>query len=136
MKITEALAVEHDLLRNMMEAMSQWLAASLPPDQLRERAVMLEVAIDDHATREEEQLFDPLIACDESARQLVDLMEVVHLEVRNLFEEVADPARNPKDRLWTIIMLTGEHFVKEETGVFPLAERVMSAEALEVRHPK
>ncbi len=133
MKITELLEIEHGLLRNMMEAMSQWLAASVPPDKLRERAVMLEVAIDDHATREEEQLFAPLVACSEGARQLVDLMEVVHLEVRNLFEEVADPARDPKDRLWTIIMLTGEHFTKEETGLFPMAERVMSAESLEVR---
>jgi hypothetical protein len=73
------------------------------------------------------------VACYEGARQVIDLMEVVHLEVRNLFEEVADPAHDPKDRLWTVIMLTNEHFVKEETGVFPMAEQVMSAEALEFR---
>ena len=52
MKITEALEVEHELLRNMIEVMSQWLTESVAPDKLRERAVMLEIAIDDHAARE------------------------------------------------------------------------------------
>ena len=135
MKITESLEIEHEFLRHLMEAMSRRLTESVPPDKLRERAVMLEVAIDDHARREEEHLFAPLVACSTSARQVVDLMEVVHAEVRSLFEEVADPARDPKDRLWTIIMLTNEHFTKEETGVFPMAEQVMSPELLEVHNP-
>jgi hypothetical protein len=44
MKITELLQIEHELLRRMIEAMGQWLANSVAPDKLRERAVMLEVA--------------------------------------------------------------------------------------------
>ena len=134
MKITESLEVEHELLRNMIETMSQWLTESVAPDKLRERAVMLEVAINDHATREEAQVFAPLAACSNSARELVNLMEMVHIEVRNLFEEVADPQRDPKERLWTILMLTNEHFTKEETGVFPMAERLLGAEFLEVHN--
>lgn len=134
MKITEALEAEHELIRNMIEAMSQWLTESIAPDKLRERAVMLEVAIEDHAAREEAQLFAPLAACSNSARELVNLMEVVHNEVRDLFEEVADPAHDPKERLWTILMLTNEHFTKEETGVFPMAERLLGAEFLEIRN--
>ena len=134
MKITESLEVEHELLRNMIEAMSQWLTKSVAPDKLRERAVMLEVAINDHATREEAQVFAPLAACSNSAHELVNLMEMVHIEVRDLFEQVADPTRDPKERLWTILMLTNEHFTKEETGVFPMAEKLLSAEFLEVHN--
>ena len=133
MKITEALEVEHELLRNMIEVMSQWLAELVAPDKLRERAVMLEIAIDDHAAREEEQLFAPLSACSNSARELVNLMEMVHTEVRELFDQVANPARDPKEQLWTILMLTTEHFTKEETGVFPMAERLLGAEFLEIQ---
>lgn len=133
MKITEALEVEHELLRDMIEVMSQWLAESVAPDKLRERAVMLEIAIDDHAAREEEQLFAPLSACSNSARELVNLMEMVHTEVRELFDQVANPARDPKEQLWTILMLTTEHFTKEETGVFPMAERLLGAEFLEIQ---
>ena len=134
MTIIESLLVEHELLRKMMEAMSQWLTESLPPEKLRERAAMLEVAIDDHAAREEQQLFDPLRAYSNSARELIGLMELVHEEVRDLFKEVADPGRDPKERLWTILMLTDEHFSKEEVAVFPLAERLMGNELLEVRN--
>lgn len=132
MKITEALEAEHTLLRNMIEVMSQWITESVPAEKLRERAVMLEIAIDDHAAREEAQLFAPLAACSNSARELIGLMEMVHVEVRDLFEQVADPTRDPKDQLWTILMLTTEHFVKEETGVFPMAERLLGAEFLEI----
>jgi len=134
MKITEALEVEHELLRQMIEAMSQWLTESVAPDKLRERAIMLEVAIDDHAAREEEQLFASLSACSNSARELVNLMEMVHTEVRDLFEQVANPARDPKEQLWTILMLTTEHFTKEETGVFPMAERLLDADFLDVHY--
>ena len=134
MTIIESLLVEHELLRKMMEAMSQWLTESLPPEKLRERAAMLEVAIDDHAAREEQQLFDPLRAYSNSARELIGLMELVHEEVRDLFKEVADPGRDPKERLWTILMLTDEHFSKEEVAVFPLAERLMGNELLEVHN--
>lgn len=133
MKITESLEVEHELLRNMIEVMSQWLTESVAPDKLRERAVMLEVAIDDHAAREEAQLFAPLAACSNNARELVNLMEMVHVEVRDLFDQVANPTRDPKEQLWTILMLTTEHFTKEETGVFPMAERLLGAEFLDIQ---
>ncbi|HEY3290890.1 MAG TPA: hemerythrin domain-containing protein [Anaerolineae bacterium] len=127
MKITEALAVEHRLLRAMMDALGQWLSEGMAEDRLRQRAAMLELAIDDHTAREEQLLFDPLCAAHPEAREQVDLMVVVHDEVRGLFAEVSDPARTVKDRLWTILMLTGEHFTKEETAIFPLAEELMGA---------
>jgi hemerythrin-like domain-containing protein len=133
MKITEALVVEHHLLRTLMDAMSQWLADGVADDVLRERAAILEVAIDDHAAREEQQLFAPLCAAHTIAREQVDLMEVVHSEVRDLFAEVADPAHTVKERLWTILMLTTEHFTKEENAVFPMAEKLMGTSLPEAR---
>ena len=132
MKITELLEVEHEFLRSLMETFSQWITEGVAPDKLRERAAMLEIAIDDHAAREEKLLFEPLAACSTAARELIGLMEMVHVEVRDLFEQVADPARDPKEQLWTILMLTDEHFTKEETGVFPMAERLLDPEILQV----
>ncbi|MCC6615347.1 MAG: hemerythrin domain-containing protein [Anaerolineae bacterium] len=132
MKITELLEVEHEFLRSLMETFSQWITEGVAPDKLRERAAMLEIAIDDHATREEKLLFEPLAFCSTVARELIGMMEMVHVEVRDLFEQVADPARDPKEQLWTILMLTDEHFTKEETGVFPMAERLLDPEILQV----
>ncbi len=131
MRITDGLRAEHDLLRALLEALSGWLAAGTPPDALRERAAAISVAIEDHARREERQLFEPLRARSESARHWIGQMEIVHDEVRGLFEEIAAPERDPRDRLWTIVQLTEEHFVTEEESVFPLAESVLGAAELE-----
>ena len=128
--ITDSLRVEHRLLRALLEAMSGWLVARTPPEVLRERAVVLAVALDDHARREEQQLFEPLRSQSEGARHLTGQMEIVHDEVRGLFEEIAAPSRDPKDRLWTILQLTEEHFVKEEAEVFPLAEALLATDEL------
>ncbi len=130
MRITDILRVEHRLLRALLEAMSAWLVARTPPEVLRERAVVLAVALDDHARREEQQLFEPLRSRSEGARHLIGQMEIVHDEVRGLFEEIVVPSRDPKDRLWTILQLTEEHFVREEEAVFPLAEALLDPDEL------
>ncbi len=130
MWITEVLRIEHGLLRSMMQALGDWLAQSAPETALRERAVMLSVGLEDHAGREEKYLFDPLHSKSSDARDWVDMMEVVHAEVRGLFDEIASSPRDPTDKLWTILQLTEEHFVKEENEVFPLAEDLIDSETL------
>jgi hemerythrin-like domain-containing protein len=130
MWITEMLRAEHGLLRSMMRALGDWLAQSAPVPALRERAVMLSVGLEDHARREEQRLFEPLSAKSSTARNWVDMMEIVHDEVRGLFEEIAGSPRDPTDKLWTILQLTEEHFVKEENEVFPLAEDLIDSETL------
>ncbi len=130
MWITEMLRVEHGLLRSMMQALGDWLAQSAPAPVLRERAAMLSVGLEDHARREEQRLFEPLSAKSSNARNWVDMMEIVHDEVRGLFEEIAASPHDPTDKLWTILQLTEEHFVKEENEVFPLAEDLIDSETL------
>ncbi len=127
--LTEILRVEHRTLRELMAAMERWLLGQVSPDALRERAAMLEVALDTHATREERLLFDPLRPRSETARHLVDNMVIVHDEVRGLFEQIAKAAE-PKSDLWTVLQITEEHFNVEEKEVFPLAERLMEHDEL------
>jgi hemerythrin-like domain-containing protein len=120
-KITDQLRIEHGLLRAMMAAVGDWLVAGIPPEAMRERAAMLSTALDTHARREEERLFTPLRSLSETARHQVDMMEVVHDEVRAQFGEIASHA-DPIPRLWTILDLTSTHFDKEDAEVFPMAE--------------
>jgi hemerythrin-like domain-containing protein len=131
MRITESLRIEHNLLRNMLDAMSRWLTESVASDKLRERAMMLEAALNIHSAREERQLFVPLSASSAIAHDLVSLIESVHREVHQLFKEVADPVKDPEERLREIVRLTQVHFTEEETGLFPLAEKLLQAELLE-----
>ncbi len=128
-RITSMLLVEHRVLRELMQAMELALLARTPAAALRERAVILQVAIDRHAAREEEQLFAPLQARSETARHLVDMMELVHGEVTDLFAQVRDEA-DPTRTLWTILEMTAAHFDREEQEVFPLAETLLSADEL------
>ncbi len=127
--LTDILRVEHRALRELMAAMERWLLDHVPSDALRERAAMLEVALDTHATREEKLLFVPLRTRFESARHLVENMEIVHEEVRTLFEQIAASA-DPTSDLWTVLQITEEHFNVEENEVFPMAERLMERDEL------
>lgn len=121
MDIIDILRAEHRLLWKMMGAVDLWLTEPATPEALRERAAMLAVALEDHAAREERLVLDPLRTCSPEAHRIVDMMEVVHDEVRGLFEELADSTRDPHEKLWTFLQLTDEHFVKEEEEVFLLA---------------
>ena len=130
-KITTVLRVEHRLLRVMMEAMSDWLskAPASASAEMLQRAGLLAVALEAHARREETHLFAQLRPRSEQARHLVDMMVIVHDEVRGLFEEIETMA-NPKEHLWTILDLTQTHFVREDEEVFPLAEELLLPELL------
>jgi hemerythrin-like domain-containing protein len=130
MKITDRLFVEHQLLRVMLAAMGQWLETGMPADVLRARAVLLGLALEDHAQREEKYLFDVLRPLAVTAERPVDMMTLVHAEVHDLLEEIANPDRDPISRMWTVLQLTEEHFAEEENSLFPLAETLMDVETL------
>ncbi len=127
--VTAILLVEHRMLRELMEAMERALLANLPGEALCQRAAMLEVALDRHAAREEEQLLTPLRTRSETARHLVDMMEIVHDEVRDTFQEIQTEP-DPRSKLWTILEITEAHFQREEQEVFPLAASLLHDEEL------
>ncbi len=127
--ITRVLLVEHRLLRELMQAVERALLAKIPSAEMRQRATMLDVALDTHALREEEQLFAPLRTPSDAARHLVEMMVLVHDEVRGLFDQV-DVDAEPERDLWTILEITAAHFDREEDEVFPLAEQLLSMDEL------
>ncbi len=122
--IISILLVEHRMLRELMEAMGRWLVAGIPAEAIRERGQVLAVALDSHAVREEAELFDLLRTRSGTARHLIDMMEIVHEEVRNLFEEI-ETAVDPVSKMWTILEMTEAHFIREEQELFPLAEQLL-----------
>jgi len=128
-RITDVLRVEHILLRTRMAQVSDWLAASMSPETIRERVALLNVVLETHAQREEKRLFDTLRRRSDAALHLVDMMVVVHDEVRGLFEEI-EAGAEPIERLWTILDLTETHFRREDKEVFPLAEELIEPEIL------
>lgn len=132
--IISILLVEHRMLREIMEAMSDWMISGISTLVLQERARVIAIALDAHARREEKELFVPLCSRSVTARHLVDMMELVHREVRDLFEEIETVA-DPVSRMWTILELSEAHFVREEQELFPLAEQLLTPEELARSEP-
>ncbi len=132
--IISILLVEHRMLREIMQAMSGWIIAGVSSTALQERAQVIAIALDTHARREEKELFNSLCSRSVTARHLVDMMELVHQEVRDLFEEI-ETAADPVSRMWTILEMTEAHFVREEQELFPLAEQLLTPEELARSEP-
>ncbi len=132
--IISILLVEHRMLREIMQAMSDWLMAGISTTALQERARVVAVALDTHARREEQELFNPLSGRSPTARHLIEMMELVHQEVRDLFEEL-ETAAEPVSKMWTILEMTEAHFVREEQELFPLAEQLLAPAELAPSQP-
>ncbi len=127
-RIARALRAEHRLLRRLMVRMADWIASGIPSSALRERARMLFEALDDHARFEEEALFVPMRRRWPAARHILEMMEIVHEEVRDVFRRALE-APDPREDLWTLLQLSEEHFRVEEETVFPLAENESADES-------
>lgn len=129
--ITSVLRIEHRILRVMMEAVAEWLAKAPASAsvEMRARVSPLFIGLETHARREEQHLFAHIRPLSGNAHHLVDMMVLVHDEVRSLFEEI-QTMENPKETIWTLLDLTETHFVREDEEVFPLAEELLTRESL------
>ncbi len=117
--IVDQLMIEHRLLRGQMRRLNDWLDQGAPAEVLRERAALLGVALEIHAQTEEEKLFASLRRRSESARQLIEAMEIEHDQIRTLFSEIQQ-GPEIKRRLKLVLDLAERHFVQEEEELFPL----------------
>lgn len=127
--ITSLLLWEHVVLRREMADLAEWLPHGPSLQAARDRASRLAVPLEAHSRGEDGLLFAALRGRSGAARRLVDLMSLVHEEVRGLFEEVA-ASSDPVPALWTILDLTETHFDREESEPFPPAESLLSPDLL------
>ncbi len=118
--IVDILMVEHQLLREQMHRLCDWLGQGVDDEVLRERAALLAVALERHARMEEEKLFASLRRRSDTARRLVEPMEIDHDEIRTLFGEIRQ-GQKVRQKLELVLELADRHFTQEEQELFPLA---------------
>ncbi len=118
--IVDRLMIEHRLLREQMHQLEDWLDGDVPPGVLRERAALLAITLEGHAQVEEARLFASLGRRSETARALIEPMEIEHERIRELFGEIR---RGPEItlKLRRVLDLAERHFAREEEELFPLA---------------
>ncbi len=118
--MVDTLMIEHRLLREQMRKLDDWLDQGMAAEVLRERASLLAVALEGHAQTEEEKLFASLRRRSETARRLIEPMEIDHEHIRALFEEIREGSEIPR-KLKLVLDLAESHFAQEEEELFPLA---------------
>jgi hemerythrin-like domain-containing protein len=122
MKITDAFRGEHGVFYAQFDHLENALQLPGGVDCLRAVAAMLAAALETHAHLEDELLFDRLLA--DAAPGPAAVMEQEHREIEDTLRAclVATDATEAATLLRDAISMAREHFLKEETVAFPLAE--------------
>ena len=132
MKVTEALLTEHRLLKILATQLESAAESKAELPALLGAASMLQKALIDHSRVEDEGLFARLEAAMGGGGP-VAVMRADHEQIEGMLEEIANGTdRNQAARtVREVVGLTRDHFAKEESMLFPMAEQVLEGSVLE-----
>lgn len=129
--ITQALRAEHVVFHNLFDHVERAALEARSLQEIKTLARVLESMLSAHSAVEDDLLMEPL----QPTLSHMGQQENFHDE----HEEIAGDLRGvltcrkvaqAKWLLQKVVVMSRRHFYKEETVVFPLAERVLSAKSL------
>jgi len=126
MKITDAFLGEHAVLYPLLDRLER-----ADSGEVRAQAALLAAALHPHATLEDELLFDEVEPHLGSAGGPLAVMRAEHEEVKATLDALLEGRADPAPLVRRLVEVARAHFAKEEQILFPLAEDLLSAEALE-----
>ena len=123
MKMTDALLGEHGVFYAVFDFLEECLVDVDSADEVRRLAAMLAAALIPHAKLENEVLFPPLEEQMGSGGPIA-VMRQEHSEIEGVLASLddSDDADELKGRVLRAVRAAREHFLKEETILFPIAE--------------
>jgi len=131
MRITDALLGEHGVFYAQFDHLEQAVPAAETLAQVKDQAALLAAALKPHANLENDLLFAALEPHLGPMGPLA-VMRMEHDEIEGTLarvQEVKDLA-GAQDLALHAIQVARDHFAKEEQVLFPMAQQVLSAEAL------
>lgn len=131
MKITEALLAEHVVFHNLFDHYEKAVPCAKTLGEVQAMRDILIAMLAAHGKVEHALLLDPLEHCIDHLGQS-ETFHHEHEEIDKLLEDVTDTddLARAQRRLMTAVLLSREHFDKEERLVFPLAEKHLSDKTL------
>lgn len=131
MKITDALLAEHVVFHNLFDHLEKALPKAETVGEVRAMRDIMIAMLAAHSQVEHALLLDPLEHCIDHLGQS-ETFHHEHEEIDRLLEDVTDTddLERARRRLLTAVLLSREHFDKEERLVFPLAEKHLSDKTL------
>ena len=131
MKITDALLGEHAVLYTQFDFLEQAIPAANSVAQVKSLGAMLAAALASHARLEEELLFTTLEPHIGSMGPLA-VMRMEHDEIEKSLERLPtiQEVDQVRELLLKVVTVARGHFPKEEQVLYPMANKVLSAETL------
>jgi hemerythrin-like domain-containing protein len=131
MKITEALLAEHLVFHSIFDHVERTAPKMKTLAEIKTVTALLEAILKAHSQTEDDLFIGPLEHCFEQIGQ----RETFHQEHEEIDGDLAlvrkaKTTRAARSLLLSVIAGCRKHFDKEERIVFPLAERVLSANTL------
>lgn len=134
MNILDALCGEHGTLRHQLEAY-RLVAPRFGREELAAATFLLAEAIENHASLEDELVFETLARSPDMPRGPVEAMRSEHQQIDALLAQLVSPVGNgdesPQPTVQRLVETVRHHFGHEENALFPLARRLLPAAQLE-----
>jgi len=132
MKITDAFLGEHGVFYAQFDHLEALLASSPDGVCVQEQAGLLAAALAPHAQLENDLLFAAVEQAAPERAAPIAVMREEHDQIEGMMAEIAQGVapRRAVELLGEAIALAREHFEKEESVAFPLAEETLGAERL------
>jgi len=132
MKITEILLVEHQMMRALFANVETLLPTLMTLQEIHLVTQIIEGVLDPHGKGEEDFLFSAYNQiCQQKKTTLHSYQE--HKDIHSslvLVKNARQPA-HARELLKMALLVSREHFNREERGILPLIEKTMSPQTLE-----
>lgn len=131
MKITEALLAEHVVYHTLFDHLERTVPGLKSLAQVKALADLLDAMLRAHSAVEDALLIEPLQHCLDHFGH-AEAFHEEHEEIeRNLaaIQQARQPAK-ARRLLLAAVLLSRDHFDKEERLIFPLAEKALSEQTI------
>lgn len=131
MKITEALLAEHVVYHTMFDHLEHTVPAMKSLPQVKAVAGLLDAMLRAHSAVEDALLIEPLEHCiDQVGHRETFHGEHEEIEATLAAVQKATSLVSARRQLLSAVLLSRDHFDKEERLVFPLAEKALSLQTM------
>lgn len=132
MKITEALLAEHVVFHNLFDYVERATPKLRTLAEIRALASMLDAMLEAHGQIEDKLVMEPLDHCLDQLGQ----SQAIHAEHEHIDTMLAQvrTCRNVKQArklLVIAVVVSRQHFDREERVIFPLAEKWLKSKTLQ-----
>lgn len=132
MKITDALLAEHVVFHNLFDYVERVTPKLRTLGEVRALAGLIGAMQESHGQIEDELVMEPLGHCLDNLGQ----NEAIHAEHQHIETVLAQVSscrelRKAKKLLHNAVVVSRQHFDREERVIFPLAEKWLKAKTLQ-----